>query len=191
MKIIERINQRELIKLDSAQGFYNLLPNPQINATLDLHLDDYNRYLGVEATDKWGIHLYVRKLSVVWFYTDKRGVYLEYWSPIGGTDFTLHIQWKELGLRVEHIPESVVENYLPMIKNKMMTTYFQFIITRGSKCRKAILEALRSIETVERMWRINNEFSIIQEGGLYHLYRGRTLRRSYIPLEAITPHLLT
>lgn len=191
MEIIKRVNKRELIKLDSTQGFYNLLPSSEINATFELHLDDHDRYLGVEATDKWGIHLFVRNLSVVWFYADKRGAYLEYWSPIGGSDFTLHIQWKEFGIRTTHIPESIVKNYLPMIKNKMMTTYFEFMITRGSKCRRAIIEALRSIETEERMWHINNEFSIIQEGNLYHLYRGRTLRRGYLPLEAITRNLLT
>lgn len=191
MKILDVIPRNVLIKLELAQGFYNIRPHPEINATYQLHLDEEDGYLGVDASDKLAMHLFLHRLSVVMFYADKRGVTMEYWSPIGGSNFTLHVQWKELGIRTKYISQSLVEDYLPQIKNKIFTTFIEFIITRGSKAKKAIFQAIRSIDTEERMWRINDDFTIIQENDLYHLYCGRQLRRSHLRLEGLTRNLLT
>lgn len=134
----------------------------------------------------------VLKESVIWMYADLRGIYLEYNSPMGSTvdNFTLHVQWKELDIAKPN--KSHFDNLLPLIKASMIERYFTFIITKGSKARKAILKTLDSIAfTMFEQYNIGKDY-ILETGtyGGWNLRKGTLLARRDIELQQIVIGML-
>lgn len=90
-----------------------------------------------------GLSASIYKSSVIFMYADKRGVYLEYHAPDKENDFTLFVQWKELG--VMNPGENNFTNYLAYLKTGMLSKHFLAIVSKGSKARKAVFKAIDSI----------------------------------------------
>lgn len=169
MLVIDRLPQRKFIELELSQGFYNILPSATVNATLELHSHCESGYLGVDSNDKLAIHLFVEKLSVIATYADKRGLTVEYFNCIGGSQFSILIQWKEMGIRPSSVSESIVKEYLSKIKDKLMTTFLPLILTRGSKARRAMLIFISEISVGTAMWSQPNGLRIIEEDGVLNI----------------------
>lgn len=133
-------------------GFYSVFqpsPNNPVHPELLFTPTLNPSSKGVHLDGLKGLAVSVDKSSVTFLYTDTRGVYLEYLSPAEDTsgDFTLHVQWKELG--VASPDKSHFDNFILFIKKGMITKYFPLLLMKGTKARKAVLGVLDSINGSE------------------------------------------
>lgn len=99
----------------------------------------------IRACDYEGLASSIFKSSVVFMYTDKRGIYLDYHAPNNSKDkmLALFVEWKEVG--VQNPSQSDFDLFLCYLKKGMLEKHFITILAQGNKARKAIFKAIDSI----------------------------------------------
>lgn len=178
----------------NVDGFYSVLPSTEINNAMTVALVETKTpgmgYINPRGLQKLSVSFV--KSSVIFTYADTRGLYLEYWSGEQHTKncFTLHVQWKELG--IEDPTESHFQHYLSHLKKGIMSRYFTFILSKGSKARKALLDVMDRISfALHESYKLCNNFSIqTNDWGSWDLYKDRKKIKSNILLEQITLSML-
>lgn len=186
---------RDIRPLDvNVDGFYSLFYSSEVNNAMSVALTE-TKIPGLAYVNPRGLIklcVSVVKSSVVFMYADNRGLYLEYWSgeEYRRNCFTLHIQWKELG--IEDPNESHFDNFLVHLKRGVMGRHFALILAKGSKARKAVLKVMGDISCgMGEIYSICHNF-VIQTNleGSWDLYQDGKLARSKLPLLRITLPML-
>lgn len=178
-------------KLDvNVDGFYSLFNSTESANVMDIALIE-TKIPGTLCIDPQGLKklcVSIVKSSVVFMFADNRGVYLEYWSPdqFRKNCFTLHIQWKELS--IEDPNESHFDHFLVHLKKGIMARHFTFLLSKGSKARRAILKVLDRISfAIGEIYTLCNNYLIqTNELGSWDLYKDRVKVKSNLVLEQIT-----
>lgn len=174
----------------NVDGFYSIFHSTEPNNAMEIALIKH-KVPGLGYIDPRGLKqlcVSVIKASVIFMYADNRGLYLEYWSgeQYRKNCFTLHIQWKELG--IEDPTESHFVNFHYHLKKGIMERSFSYVLSKGSKARKAILKVLDSISiTIGETYKICNNYSIHNsEEGSWDLYKDNKKIKTGMVLEQIT-----
>ncbi len=171
---MKNLNSREFMEIQPGVGFYNIGVHPHMDNVLTVTLEPEQGRVGIPA-DRWAGHIYTDKLSAILTSADKYGVYFSYYSIRRLNDgeegsYSLYATWEDLGIHPCAVTKAVLKDYPVLLQNYIYTKFFTYILSLGSRSRRVALRWLHDVQSGDKLWRINNRYSLIREGNLYNIY---------------------